>query len=53
MQEGTLNREIDDEEDQDDVLSESTPQVDVNALIAEGELASRSGDHEQAPGFLQ
>ena len=48
MQEGTLNREIDDEEDQDDVLSESTPQVDVNALIAEGELASRSGDHEQA-----
>ena len=48
MQEGTLNREVDDEEDQIDELSESTPQVDVNALIAEGELASRSGDHEQA-----
>ena len=48
MQEGTLNREIDDEEDQNDEHSQSMPQVDVNALIAEGELASRSGDHEQA-----
>ncbi len=48
MQEGKLNQELNDEDDQIEGTPESTPQVDVDALIAEGELASRSGDHEQA-----